>query len=168
MKKRVLLFLAWVLLPAFAVADTAPASGPLYAATFSALDGQPVAMSQLRGKVAVVNFWATWCPPCRKEIPDLVAAHQKYQQQGVAFIGIAVDDNTELIKEFAKAYEISYPLVTGKDKGIELLQAEGNAVGGLPFTLVLDANGNVIATRRGPMDQAGLEKALQAALAVKQ
>ena len=163
MKKPFLLLLV-LMLPLVAVAESTPSSDPVYGAVFNDLEGQPSALSRLRGKVAVVNFWATWCPPCRKEIPDLVEAYGKYKGSGVEFIGIAVEDGAELVKEFARIYEITYPLATGKDKGIELMQALGNGAAGLPYTLVLDAKGNVVASRRGQMNASMLEKALQAAL----
>lgn len=164
MKKR-LLFLLFLFLSSWKiVAEAGSASVPLYAASFDGLDGQPVALSNLRGKVAVINFWASWCPPCRKEIPDLIAAYGHYRDRGVAFVGIAVEDDLERVRDFARAYEINYPLVAGKEKGIALMQTLGNTVAGLPYTLVLDEDGNVVAMRRGPMDQARLEQAVQEAL----
>ena len=163
MKKPFLLLLV-LMLPFVAAAETVPSSDPVYAAVFNDLDGQPSALSRLRGKVAVVNFWATWCPPCRQEIPDLVEAYGKYKESGVEIIGIAVEDNLERVKDFTLSHEINYPLVSGKEKAIELMQALGNSVAGLPYTLVLDAKGNVVAAKRGQMNAARLEKALQAAL----
>lgn len=163
--KKYLLALLWLfILPWGVAAQAGPALDTLYAASFSDLDGQPVKLDTLRGKVAVVNFWATWCPPCRRELPDLVAVHGRYRERGVAFIGIAVEDNAALVREFASAYNIAYPLVTGKDQGIALMQDLGNAVAGLPYTLVLDAGGSVVAMRRGPMDEERLEQALRTAL----
>jgi len=138
---------------------------PLYQATFNDLAGLAVALEQLKGKVAVVNFWATWCPPCRKEIPDLVEAHARYRERGVAFLGIAVEDNRELVQDFSRTYGINYPLVAGKEQGIALMQALGNQAAGLPFTLVLDAQGNIVAAKRGAMNATRLEQALQTALA---
>ncbi|MEN6584571.1 MAG: TlpA disulfide reductase family protein [Sulfuricella sp.] len=164
MLKHMILMLALLLSPLNVAAETSATSAPLYAATFLGLDGQPVSLSQLRGKVAVVNFWATWCPPCRKEMPDLAAAYTKYHDRGVAFIGIAVEDNTELVQEFARAYKIEFPLATGKAEGIALLQTLGNSVAGLPYTLVLDTQGNVVDRKRGPISPDRLEQALQDAM----
>ncbi len=164
MKHMALLLLALCMTQGVHAADEISAA-PIYQASFYDLAGQPLALEQLRGKVAVVNFWATWCPPCRKEIPDLIEAQEKYREHNVAFIGIAVDDNHSLVQDFARTYNINYPLVTGKEQGIALMQKLGNQAAGLPFTLVLDAQGNIIDTRRGPMSAARLEKALQAALA---
>ncbi|MDZ7657517.1 MAG: TlpA disulfide reductase family protein [Sulfurimicrobium sp.] len=164
MKKMIFLLLALCLAHGVQAADDV-SSTPLYQAAFNDLTGQPLALEQFKGKVAVINFWATWCPPCRKEIPDLVEAQELYRERGVVFLGIAVEDNSELVQEFARAYNINYPLVTGKEKGIALMQKLGNQMAGLPFTLVLDAQGKVVDTRRGLMSAARLEKALQAALA---
>lgn len=163
MKKMVFLLLALCLSPGVRAADEI-SSAPLYQASFNDLSGQPVALEQLRGKVSVVNFWATWCPPCRKEIPDLVEAQERYRERGVAFLGIAVEDNNSLVQDFARVYGINYPLASGREKGIALLQKLGNQAAGLPFTLVLDAQGNIVDTRRGPMSAARLAQALQTAL----
>lgn len=162
--KRVILLLLMCLTQGVQAEDTL-SSAPLYEASFNDLAGQPVALERLRGKVAVVNFWAPWCPPCRKEIPDLIEVHAQYRERGVAFLGIAVEDNSELVQGFARASGIDYPLVIGKEQGIALMQKLGNQLAGLPFTLVLDAQGNIVANRRGKMNAARLEEALQAALA---
>ncbi|BCB27708.1 hypothetical protein SKTS_25940 [Sulfurimicrobium lacus] len=163
MLKHIILMLV-LLSPLTEAAETSTTSAPLYTATFPGLDGQPVSLSQLRGKVAVVNFWATWCPPCRKEMPDLVAAYAKYHDRGVAFVGIAVEDDAERVQEFARAYKVEYPLATGKAEGIALLQALGNSVAGLPYTLVLDTQGNIVDRKRGPISPDRLEGALQEAM----
>jgi len=162
---KTIIFLSLILLVQSIQAADMPSPAPLYEASFNDLAGQPIALEQFKGKVAVVNFWATWCPPCRKEIPDLVEAHAQHRERGVAFLGIAVEDNRELVQDFARTYGINYPLVAGKEQGIALMQALGNQAAGLPFTLVLDAQGNVVAAKRGAMNAARLEQALQAALA---
>lgn len=164
MKRMMLLLLALCLAQGVQAAEEV-STAPLYEATFTGLEGQAVALEQLKGKVTVVNFWATWCPPCRREIPDLVAAQKQYHERGVIFLGIAVEDNRELVQEFARSYNINYPLVSGKEQGIALLQKLGNQIAGLPFTLVLDAQGRIITSRRGQMSASRLEQALQAALA---
>lgn len=164
MKYLFFLLLALCLSPGVRAADGI-SSAPLYQASFNNLEGQPVALEQLRGKVAVVNFWATWCPPCRKEIPDLIEAQEQYRERGVAFLGIAVEDNNALVQDFARTYGINYPQVSGKEQGIALMQKLGNQAAGLPFTLVLDAQGKIVDTRRGAMSAARLEQALQEALA---
>lgn len=95
----------------------------------------------------------------------MVEVHEQYSERGVAFLGIAVEDNSELVQDFARAYGIKYSLVTGKEQGVALMQKLGNRLAGLPFTLVLDARGNIVADRRGKMSAARLTEALESALA---
>ncbi|MCZ7653153.1 MAG: TlpA family protein disulfide reductase [Rhodocyclaceae bacterium] len=78
----------------------------LFAATLHDFEDKPFAFEQLRGKPLIVNFWARWCGPCRKEIPELTAAHDKYAKKGLVVVGIALDDKIEATKDFAKAYEM--------------------------------------------------------------
>lgn len=164
MLKNIFFALFLLLSPLSIAAENVPSSTPLYAATFTGLDGRAVNLAQLRGKVAVVNFWATWCQPCRKEMPDLTSVYTKHLNQGVAFIGIAVEDNTELVQKFARDHAINFPLATGKEKGLALMQTLGNSVAGLPYTLVLDTQGNIIATKLGPINSAQLEQILLEAM----
>jgi len=162
---KIIFFLAALVLSHPILAAAPPASSaPLYAASFTDLDGRPINLAQFKGKVAVVNFWATWCPPCLKEMPDLVSAYARHQEQGVVFIGIAVDDNTGMVRKFASEHGINFPLAIGKENGIELMQKLGNSLAGLPYTLVLDARGNIVASRLGPITPARLEQAVQEAI----
>ena len=142
-------------------AETMPSPDPIFAATLTDFDGKPVALAGLKGKVVVLNFWATWCSPCRTEIPHLEEGHKKYGQRGVVFIGAAVEDSADSVRDFAKAYNISYTVaMAGKDQGIALLQALGNKIAGLPFTVVLDRQGNVVAAKRGILTPARLQQIL--------
>ncbi|MDD5329205.1 MAG: TlpA disulfide reductase family protein [Sulfuricella sp.] len=148
-----------------AAADALPAAEPVLTATLAGLDGKPLALAGLKGKVAVVNFWATWCTPCRTEIPALEDAYKKYGPRGVAFVGAAVEDDADLVREFAQANGITYPVaMAGKEKGIALLQALGNKIAGLPYTVVLDRQGNVLAVKRGILTPQRLQQILEPAL----
>jgi thiol-disulfide isomerase/thioredoxin len=134
---------------------------PVFAATLTDFDGKPVPLAELKGKLVVLNFWATWCGPCRTEIPHLIEGQEKYAPRGVVFMGAAVEDNADSVRDFGKAYGITYTVVmAGKDQGIALLRALGNKIAGLPFTLVLDRQGNIVAAKRGIMTPARLQQIL--------
>lgn len=146
------------------VADELPASGPLFAATLSDLDDKPVALERYKGKPLVVNFWARWCGPCRAEIPELIKFRAAHKGK-IEVLGIGIEDKAEPAKEFAKAYEMDYPVLIAKEKGIPLMQALGNSKGGLPYTLFIDRNGQVVQKKMGLIRKADLDAA--AALLLK-
>ena len=129
----------------------------LFAATLHDLEDRPFAFEQLRGKPLIVNFWARWCGPCRKEIPELAAAHDKYAKKGLVIVGIALDDKVEATKDFAKAYEMRYAGLLAKEGGIELMQASGNPKAVVPFTLLIDRKGNVVGSKLGAMNHTEIE-----------
>lgn len=140
-----------------------PSSALLFAATLNDLDDKPVALERYRGKPLIVNFWARWCGPCRVEIPELIAIRQAHKGK-LEVLGIGIEDKADAAKEFAKAYEMDYPVFVARDKGIPLMQALGNTKGGLPFTVVIDRNGQVVQKKMGIMKKADLEAAAELAL----
>ncbi len=145
--------------------EAMPSAAPAFASTFKTLDDKPITLAEWKGRVVVLNFWATWCPPCRTEIPNLDAGQRKYASRGVVFIGVAIEDKANLVRDFIKAYHISYPmLMIGSDNGIALLQSLGNEVAGLPFTMVLDTQGNVIAVKLGILTSTRLQQILDGLL----
>lgn len=135
----------------------APSAAPLFAATLHDLNDKPVALDGLRGKPLIVNFWARWCAPCRTEIPELVAAHDSYGKRGLTVVGIALDDKPDSVRDFAKAYDMRYAGLLAKTGGIELMRATGNPKAVLPFTLVIDRNGQVIGRKLGPLKNDEIE-----------
>lgn len=138
-------------------------SAPLFAATLNDLDDKPVALDRYRGKPLVVNFWARWCGPCRAEIPELIKFRATHKGK-VEVLGIGIEDKAEPAKDFAKAYEMDYPVFVAKEKGLPLMQALGNTRAGLPYTLFIDRNGNVIQKKMGVVRKADFDAVLEALL----
>ncbi len=123
------------------------------------LDGHDQALAQWHGKVLVVNFWATWCAPCREEMPQFVAAQAARGAKSVQFVGIAVDQ-ADKVREFAKQIGLNYPALIGGFGAIELSKSLGNDLGALPFTVVIDRQGRVAERHLGPLVQPGLDRML--------
>ena len=154
----------FALLGSSANAEETPSTAPFFALSMNNLEELPVALASFKGKPLVVNFWARWCGPCRKEIPDLAEMHEKYKGKGLVSIGIAVEDaaNREGVREFAKAYDMNYTLLLGGiQKSVELMQASGNPKSGLPFTLVIDRQGKIVSQKLGAMSKAEMEAAIK-------
>jgi thiol-disulfide isomerase/thioredoxin len=147
-----------------ALAARADSAEPLFAASLADLADKPAAMAAYKGKPLIVNFWARWCGPCREEIPELIKARGKYKGRGLEIIGIAIEDKAEAVREFAKAYEMDYPVVLAKEQGLPLMQALGNTRAGLPFTVAIDRKGNVVTKKLGVMRKTDIEAAAEAAL----
>lgn len=121
--------------------------------------GQPHGLDRYRGKVLVVNYWATWCHPCREEMPGFSRLQEKYSNKSVQFVGISIDDAAKII-EFQKETPVSYPLLIG-DMGIMKSSAElGNSRQALPFTAVFDRQGRLSAAKLGRFAEADLERLL--------
>ncbi len=161
--RSLFLALAILLAPLPSVASDLSAA-PFFAAAVVDADNKPVALDALRGKPLVINFWARWCGPCRKEIPDLVEMHAKYRAKGLVIVGLAVEDadSREAVRDFAKAYDVDYRiLLAGVGKGVELMKALGNDKAGLPFTVIVDRHGKVAAKKLGAMSKAEMEAAIK-------
>ncbi len=135
----------------------------LLAVVLPDLRGKDQALAQWRGKVMVVNFWATWCAPCREEMPQFVAAQAVRGTKSVQFVGIAVDQLTK-VQEFAKNIGLNYPTLIGGFGAIELSKALGNSLSALPYTVVLDRQGEVAHRQLGPLLQPQLDHVLDALL----
>lgn len=121
------------------------------------LDGNDQAVSQWLGKVIVVNFWATWCTPCREEIPEFIEAQKKYGDQGLMFVGIAIDQ-VDKVKMFSKEFGINYPVLIGSMNTWSLLEAAGNRHSALPYTVVINRSGELVENYLGRVNLKKLEK----------
>ena len=121
--------------------------------------GNTQALSQWRGKILVINFWATWCEPCREEIPGLQRLREKYVGKNVEVVGIAVDSVAK-VRDYATQFKIAYPLVVGGMETIELARSLGNKAGGLPFTIVLDARSAIVLSHLGLIKEQALDQKL--------
>jgi thiol-disulfide isomerase/thioredoxin len=151
----------WVLgvVAAFALAAGAyfglRQEAPADAATLLALSlpdaaGKEQSIGQWRGKVVVVNFWATWCEPCRKEMPEFMRAQTEFGPRGLQFVGIAVDQ-ADKVDRFAKDLGLNYPTLIGGYGAVELSKTLGNRIAALPFTIIVDRQGRVAHTQLGPL-----------------
>lgn len=134
--------------------------GGIFAANFPDLNGKAQAFSQWRGRVVVLNFWATWCPPCRTEIPDFVKVQEKFAARGLTIVGLAIDDKDK-VQAFADEMAINYPILIGDTRAMDLAKAAGNRLGGLPYTVILDRQGKIVAGEIGGLTAAKLEALVQ-------
>lgn len=116
--------------------------------------------SQWQGKIVVLNFWATWCPPCREEMPMFSRLQDELRDRDVQFVGIGID-SPSAIKEFDLRTPMRYPLLIGGSQSLDLARALGNPSGGLPYTVVFDRAGKPVMSRLGLIDEASLSAALQ-------
>jgi thiol-disulfide isomerase/thioredoxin len=138
-------------------AKTEPGAGQaLLAAALPDVQGRSQRVDQWLGKVVVVNFWATWCAPCREEIPELIRAQDQFGPQGVQVVGIAIDQ-VDKVRSYAAEMGINYPVLVGELEVMDLARAAGNAMGGLPYTVVLDRKGQIARTELGGVTRAKLE-----------
>lgn len=155
MKKSVAVFLAFAALAGGATAawfhfSARPAAQAPTDFRLPDLQGQARALDDWAGQVRVVNFWAPWCPPCRREVPELMRLQRQFAEQGLVVIGITVD-SPENTLAFATANGINYPLLIADEAGISIARRFGNPVDGLPFTAVVDRQGRIVHVHAGEM-----------------
>jgi thiol-disulfide isomerase/thioredoxin len=131
----------------------------LFANTYPDENGKPQALKQWQGKVIVLNFWATWCPPCRDEMPELSELYTQYQNKNVIVLGMAIDEMA-LVKEFNTEAKISYPLLIAEESGMEIASGLGNNKGVLPYTVIIKADGSVAKTYFGRITKPLIEETL--------
>lgn len=123
--------------------------------TLKAVDGREVRSGDFKGKVVLVDFWATWCPPCRKEMPEYEALHKKYAERGLVILGLSLDELEPVeVKRFGETMKVSYPLIMAD---AEVAEAFGG-IQGLPTAFLIDREGNIRHVKVGLSDMAAYEK----------
>jgi len=138
-------------------AETTPAkAAPAW--TLKDLDGKPVSSTQFKGKVVVLDFWATWCPPCRREIPGYVDLQKKYEKDGLVIVGVSLDQKGPgVVKAFAEKYGINYQLVMGD----ESVQEAFGGIEAIPTTFIIDREGKIRDRKVGAEDTATYEQTIK-------
>ena len=128
------------LLPAFTLPDVA---------------GKQRSSSEWRSRVLVINFWATWCPPCREEIPEFIALQERYGDKGLQFIGIAIEDQ-QPVAEYLQQIDDNYPMLIAGDDGVGLSILMGNLMQAVPFTVVVSRQGEIMHRQPGEFSREDL------------
>jgi len=108
----------------------------------------------------MINFWATWCPPCRREIPALMKLYKDYRDQGFVIVGIALDEKQNVI-DYIDPMGVDYPVLIGDQEGIALTQAYGNRLGVLPYTVVIDRQGRIVSRHRNELTYEQAERMIK-------
>jgi len=140
--------------------DPAEVVERILAAQHADVKGETRRLGDWRGRVLIVNYWATWCAPCREEIPVFVKLQERYGDRGLQFVGIAIDQPGK-VAEFAREFGINYPLLLGGVETIELVRQVGNRAGVLPYTLVIDRKGKLVSRELGALKEDRLEGLIQ-------
>ncbi len=154
MSARFLLPLAAFLLVTPLIARSAPLD-----LKFTAVDGREVDLAKLRGKVVLLDFWATWCPPCRKEVPKVVAAYKKLNSRGFEIVGVSLDQSKESLTAFLKEHDMTWPqFFDGKGWKNEISSRFG--IDGIPAMWLIDKQGNVVTKDAGEDLEKEVEKLL--------
>lgn len=131
--------------------------------SLSGMEGETRKLSEWKDKVVAINFWATWCPPCREEIPHFIELQDQYGNQGLQFVGIALQHADE-VRGFIDEFKVNYPSLVGGDDVIRLATKLGNGIGALPYTVIIGRDGKIVFTRRGPLSKSEAESVIQTLL----
>lgn len=139
-----------------AQADAAKQPAPAW--ELKDVNGKPVQSADFKGKVVILDFWATWCPPCRQEIPGFISLQKKYGKDGLTVVGVALDaEGAKVVAPFIKKNGINYPIVLGDDK---VTRAFGG-IEAIPTTFIIDREGNIVSKHVGFVPEATFEKEIK-------
>ncbi|MEO6966919.1 MAG: TlpA disulfide reductase family protein [Rhodanobacteraceae bacterium] len=128
--------------------------------TLPDLDGKPQSLSQWRGKLLLLNFWASWCRPCRKEMPQLAAAQKRYADRGVQIVGIALDQ-PEAVRDYLKHTPVDYPILIGIDADPVPTERFGDSASLLPYSVLIGRDGRILDTKLGDLSAVQLDRWLR-------
>lgn len=140
-----------------------PAIKAFFANSWKTPDGKVVNSADWQGKVLVVNFWASWCPPCVEEMPTLDLLQKAFLQENVLFVGIGIDSPSN-IRKFLEKTPVSYSILIGGLEGSALSKQMGNAQGALPFTVIINSKGKAVYSKLGKISEDELRKAIKSAI----
>jgi thiol-disulfide isomerase/thioredoxin len=144
------------------------ASAPAPSFSGVTVDGRPFSSSSLKGKVYIVNFFATWCPPCRSEIPDMVQVQRTWESRGFTFVGIAVNEKVPNVKNFMRQNGMTWPVLMATPELIRAFNGYiDGGITGIPTTFVVDASGRLTGVIVGPRSKAEFEQIIRTALSAK-
>jgi peroxiredoxin len=154
--------------PAESAADetgdsASPVAFPRVDFTLPDLDGQPRSLSEWDGDMVVLNFWATWCPPCKKEMPLFQQRYEAHAADGFTIVAVAVDEIDET-RDFVFTFGIEFPVLIGQEDAIAVGREYGNRIGALPYSVVIDRQGMVRKTHRGEVTENDLDAWLESYL----
>lgn len=131
--------------------------------TLPDLEGTLHDVSEWDGKVLAVNFWATWCTPCRREIPAFMALQEQYGGQGLQIVGIAIDEKSD-VSDYVDTLGINYPVLIGEQQAIDAAKDYGDRFGALPYTAIVDRRGTIVFVKRGELSRERAEEAIKSLL----
>ena len=134
--------------------------------TLQDLTGRSRAISEWDGKVILLNFWATWCPPCRKEIPEFIELRQELDPYSFEVIGVAIDQATPT-QDFIDGFGVQYPNLLADTNGIDIMRAYGNTLGTLPYTVIIDQNQNIVKVFRKEIHRADAKAVIYPLLGIE-
>ena len=164
MKKTLLIFIPIILILLNSGANGDEAASTLAAVgekspsfELTGIDGEKISSEDFEGKVVLVNFWATWCGPCRQEIPDFIEAYEEMKKKGLVIIGLAVADSEKRVKSYVERNKINYPIAMATDDVVRAF-SPGEFI---PTTIVLDSEGNIIDKHVGTLDKTAIARYLK-------
>ncbi|MFP4130985.1 MAG: TlpA family protein disulfide reductase [Thiohalospira sp.] len=124
------------------------------------LDGEERAIRDWDGEVVLLNFWASWCPPCRREIPAFIEVQEEFGDQGLQIIGVAIDDRQAVV-DFLDPMDVNYPILLAGEEGISLAEDYGNRMGTLPYTVLIDRDGEIVERWREELSREDVAEAIE-------